>query len=92
MANKYQCECCGHTRYYENMIKSATTLCTFPKNDKFYCLEFGVPTEWLRKTLPKLEMKMSIKAFLDEYTWDMTYFVYEVAKSQGVILWHHNQE
>lgn len=66
-------------------------LCTFPKDDADYCLSFIVPQTWLTKVIKKEDecsgrKTTSLKKFLDNYCWDETYFIYEAAKTDGVIL------
>lgn len=66
-------------------------LCTFPKDDADYCLSFVVPHTWLTKVIKEEDERsgrkpVSLKEFLDNYHWDETYFIYEAAKTAGVLL------
>lgn len=67
-------------------------LCTFPVADEEYCLFFSVPRDWLSNYLRKIEYNScrkksdNLKEFLENYTWDETYFIYETGREEGMIL------
>lgn len=90
MANHYRCNCCGFNKWYDDILLSAQTLKTFPRSKKHFCLEFGVPKEWLKRALRRLEIEMTLRVFLDEFTWEQTKAIYDLAKNDGVILWKEN--
>ena len=66
-------------------------LCTFPVSDEDYCLSFIVPEKWCSDYLSKNNYKYcrkktdNLKEFLETYTWDETYFIYQTAREEGVI-------
>jgi hypothetical protein len=62
-------------------------LCTFPDDDKDYCKYFEVPKNWLIDILEKIdnmnEQKgVDLEEFLNNYVWDETWFIYELAKDK----------
>lgn len=62
-------------------------LCTFPNNDKDYCKYFEVPKSWLIDTLEKWGKRyMDLEEFLDNYVWDETWFIYVLAKDNGMLI------
>lgn len=66
-------------------------LCTFPDDDKDYCKYFEVHERWLMEILESLdnmnEQKgVDLEEFLDNYIWDETWFVYELAKNNGKLI------
>ena len=63
-------------------------LCTFPCSDSFYCRTFYVRKGWLHE---QLEIGASVEKFLEEYTWDATYFIYQSAKADYRILYEEDQ-
>lgn len=66
-------------------------LCTFPDDDKNYCISFEVPKYWLLMLLERLDSLNSregvdLPRFLDNYVWDETWFIYQQAKLCDMIL------
>lgn len=66
-------------------------LCTFPDDDKDYCKYFEVHERWLMEILESLdnmnEQKgVDLEEFLDNYVWDETWFIYELAKNKGKLI------
>lgn len=66
-------------------------LCTFPDDDKDYCKYFEVPKDWLVDILERIDTfnerkGVNLDIFLDNYTWDETWFIYELAKCKGKII------
>lgn len=57
-------------------------LCTFPDNDKEFCKYFEVPEDWLIDILEGIDLEY----FLDNYVWDETWFIYELAKDKGKLI------
>ena len=79
--------------YHEScgILAKTVELCTFPENDNDYCHSFTVPKDWLLNVLDSLDRAnnregVNLKRFLDNYIWDETYFIYENAKQNGVLL------
>ena len=92
------CECKECSRLTtEEAAGKHTILCTFPDSDADYCKQFVVETEWLKKELThngKLgkdngEREEMLRNFLDEYTWDETYFIYMSAMAEKTIVSEH---
>ena len=77
-----------YSLYHEpcGVLAKTVELCTFPKDDNDYCHSFTVPQEWLVVFLSTEKKKIRLKDFLENYTWDETYFMYESAKRCGVLL------
>ena len=83
-----------HYFFYKEVcgvLAKTIELCTFPKDDADYCLSFIVPQTWLIKVIKKEDERSgrkptSLNKFLDNYCWDETYFIYEAAKTDGVLL------
>lgn len=66
-------------------------LCTFPDDDKDYCKYFEVSKEWLIDILERLDNMnerkgVNLEEFLDNYVWDETWFIYELAKDKGKLI------
>lgn len=66
-------------------------LYTFPDDDKDYCKWFIVPSNLLLQVLESMDSfnnreRVNISRFLDNYTWDETYIIYCIAKTNGVII------
>lgn len=66
-------------------------LCTFPDDDKDYCKYFEVPKDWLVDILERLDNMnerkgVDLEEFLDNYVWDETWFIYELAKTKGKLI------
>lgn len=76
-------------------MEQTIELCTFPVDDKDYCLSFVVPKTWLKDILERMDSlnnreEVDLKNFLDNYCWDEAYFIYEAAKADGVLLKEEN--
>lgn len=66
-------------------------LCTFPDDDKDYCKYFEVHKRWLMEILESLDNMnerkgVELEEFLDNYIWDETWFIYELAKNNGKLI------
>ena len=66
-------------------------LCTFPNDDKDYCKYFEVSENWLIDILESLDSKnerkgVDLEEFLDNYIWDETWFIYELAKNNSKLI------
>lgn len=66
-------------------------LCTFPDDDKDYCKYFEIPKDWLIDILERLDnvnerKDVNLEDFLDNYVWDETWFIYELAKDKGKLI------
>lgn len=66
-------------------------LCSFPDDDKDYCKYFEVPERWLIEILESLESMndrkgVDLERFLENYIWDETWFIYELAKKNGKLI------
>lgn len=64
-------------------------LCTFPDDDKDYCKYFEVPKGWLLDVWEKWnnnKQYIDLDEFLDNYVWDETWFIYSLAKSNGMLI------
>lgn len=66
-------------------------LCTFPDDDKDYCKYFEVPETWLVGILDSLDSVnerkgVDLERFLNNYVWDETWFIYELAKDKGKLI------
>lgn len=63
-------------------------LLTFPDNDENYAKAFTVPRKWLEEELVKMFKEGAedypVEKFLEEYTWDMTWFIFANATAEGV--------
>ena len=73
------------------ILAKTVELCTFPKDDNDYCHSFTVPRDWLIDILEKMDSLnerkgVNLKNFLENYVWDETYFIYENARKNGVLL------
>lgn len=62
-------------------------LCTFPDDDKNYCKYFEIPKNWLIDVLNE-----RLEDFLDRYAWDETWFIYEMAKGNNVLIYEKEEE
>ena len=72
------------------MAECKIGLCTFPDDDKDYCKYFEVDKDWLIDILERLDSQnerkgVDMENFLDNYCWDETWFIYELAKEKGEI-------
>lgn len=72
-------------------------LCTFPDDDKDYCKYFEVPESWLIDILERLDNMnerkgVDLENFLDNYVWDETWFIYELAKDKGKLIVEREEE
>jgi hypothetical protein len=79
--------------YHEScgVLAKTIELCTFPKDDNDYSHSFTIPRDWLIDILEKMDglnerKGVNLKNFLENYVWDETYFIYENAKKNGVLL------
>lgn len=63
-------------------------LCTFPFSDCFYCRTFYVRKGWLHE---RIVLGAPVEKFLEEYTWDETWVIYQAAKADYRILYEENQ-
>lgn len=63
-------------------------LCSFPDDDKDYCKYFEVPETWLIEILESMNDRkgVDLERFLDNYIWDETWFIYELAKKNGKLI------
>lgn len=64
---------------------------TFPSDNKYYSLSFGVPQSWLINYL-KDQKSVSLEEFLETYIWDDTWFVYLQALQDDVLIYERNQK
>ena len=67
------------------------SLCTFPDDDCNYCHSFVVDTRWLIQVLERMDelnerRGVSIRNFMDNYVWDETWAIYNIAKAENRIL------
>ena len=69
------------------MDKDKIGLCTFPDDDECYCKHFEIPKNWLIDVLNE-----RLEDFLDRYTWDETWFIYEMAKANNVLICENEVE
>lgn len=79
------------TGFCHNGFELIVGLCTFPDDDKDYCKYFEVHEDWLIDILERLdnmnEQKgVDLEEFLDNYVWDETWFIYELAKDKGKLI------
>ena len=79
--------------YHEvcGVVEQTVELCTFPKDDADYCLSFLIPKSWLLDILERMDSLnnregVNLKNFLDNYCWDETWFIYEAAKADNILL------
>lgn len=68
-----------------------TELDTFPDDDKDYCKLFEVPTDWLLETIRSMDdynerKGVTVQQFLEEFVWEETEVIYNLAKQQGKLL------
>lgn len=73
------------------MEENIVGLCTFPDDDKNYCKYFEVDKKWLIDILIRLDNMnerkgVNLDNFLDNYIWDETWFIYELAKDKGKLI------
>lgn len=64
-------------------------LCTFPDDDRDYCKYFEVPKDWLIDVWEKWNNNkryIDLEEFLDNYVWDETWFIYNLAKGNGALI------
>jgi hypothetical protein len=66
-------------------------LCTFPDDDNDYCKYFEIHERWLTEILESLDSinerkGVNLENFLDNYIWDETWFIYELAKKNGELI------
>ena len=63
-------------------------LCSFPDDDKDYCKYFEVPERWLIEILESMNDRkgVDLERFLENYIWDETWFIYELAKKNGKLI------
>lgn len=66
-------------------------LSTFPDDDKNYCKYFEVPKNWLVDILESLDSmnerkSIDLENFLNNYIWDESWFIYELAKGEGKLI------
>lgn len=76
------------TGFCHNGFELIVGLCTFPDDDKNYCKYFEVHERWLMETLDGMNERkgVDLKRFLDNYTWDETWFIYELAKNNDKLI------
>ena len=76
------------TGFCHNGFELIIGLCTFPDDDKNYCKYFEVHERWLMETLDSMNERkgVDLKRFLDNYTWDETWFIYELAKNNDKLI------
>lgn len=72
-------------------IFESTELDTFPDDDDDYSKVFEVPTAWLLKTISSMDSYnerkgVTVQEFLEEYVWEETEVIYNLAKEQDKIL------
>jgi hypothetical protein len=80
-----------------NTKSSVIELCTFPDDDKDFCKRFEVSADWLVDVLERLDSinerkGVVLRNFLDNYIWDESWFIYELAKDNGKIISEREQE
>lgn len=68
---------------------------TFPANNTDYCTYFEVPYDWLMDILESLDSinerkGVDLTEFLNNYIWDETEFIYELAKKHDKLLTEHD--
>ena len=68
-----------------------TELDTFPDDDKDYCKLFEVPTDWLLDVIRAMDSynerkDVTVQQFCEEYVWEETEVIYDLAKCQGKLL------
>ena len=71
-------------------------LCTFPDEDEQFCKVFYVPKGWLVEILEILDNAnerkgVDLERFIENYIWDETWFLYELAVKQGYMLYEEVQ-
>lgn len=64
---------------------------TFPEEDKYYCNSFSVPLGWFMELMDSVSRlangePFDLQAFLDNYIWEETDFIYKQAQKAGVLL------
>lgn len=79
------------TGFCHNGFELIVGLHTFPDNDKNYCKYFEVHERWLMEILESLDSMnerkgVDLERFLDNYTWDETWFIYELAKNNDKLI------
>ena len=79
------------TGFCHNGFELIVGLCTFPDDDKNYCKYFEVHEKWLMEILESLDSMneqkgVDLEGFLDNYTWDETWFIYELAKNNDKLI------
>lgn len=69
------------------MTKAVITLHTYSKeehNRNIDSMEFTVPMDWL-EPIVKAEYEMTVRDFMDSYTWDDSEILLERAKKDNVL-------
>ena len=66
-------------------------LCTFSNDDKNYCKYFEVSENWLMEILKSLDSMnerkgVDLENFLNNYAWDESWFIYELAKRNNKLI------
>ena len=80
-----------------NATEERVVLETFPVDDKYYSLEFVVPMSWLLDILERLDALnnregVDLQRFLANYCWDETYFIYNAAETDKIIISQQNKK
>lgn len=66
-------------------------LCTFPNDDKNYCKYFEVSENWLMEILESFDNMnerkgVDLENFLNNYVWDESWVIYELAKRDNKLI------
>ena len=80
---------CPKCKTYKKI--ETTELDTFPDDDKDYCKLFEVPTDWLLEIIRAMDSynerkDVTVQQFLEEFVWEETEVIYDLAKQQGKLL------
>lgn len=75
-----------------NEASQVIGLCTFPDEDEQFCKVFYVQKGWLVERLETLDSfnerkGVDLDRFIENYIWDETWFLYEQAKKENVMLY-----
>lgn len=66
-------------------------LCTFPDDDKDYCKLFSVNKDWHAENLEKLTGEKDLEKYLEEYSWDTTFLIYNAAKTESQLIFEKEE-
>ena len=85
-AVEYLSDLCG---FCIIQFKVAVGLCTYPLDDDDYCLYFEVTYNWMVSCLEKIgvfDFYKDYEDFINNYTWDETWPIYEQANLENVVI------